>query len=81
MSSKRRRPKTYPHQLPDGRTVRVTIPLPPTDEQQFQDALPFHIQGTASPHKTIRRYSLKWWVLPLLVFSSNDIHMSIEQEG
>ena len=39
MNDKREKPKTYPHKMPDGRTIRVTIPLPPTAEEQLEDAL------------------------------------------
>jgi len=39
MSDKREKPKTHPHTLPDGRTVRVTIPPAPTAEEQLEDAL------------------------------------------
>ena len=43
------KPKTYPHTLPDGRTVRVTIPPPPTDEQLLADAM-LTLREQLSPH-------------------------------
>ena len=49
MSKKRSRTKTYRRQRPDGRTVRVTIPPPPTDDEQFQDAL-LALREQLGPH-------------------------------
>ena len=48
MNDKREKPKTYPHRLPDGRTVRVTIPPAPTAQEQLEDAL-FTLREELSP--------------------------------
>ena len=52
MNDKHGKPKTYPHTLPDGRTVRVTIPPAPTAEEPAKPKLGVPKMGSGEETET-----------------------------